>query len=67
MPIKSGKPNLGSQLKTNNKLMNIPRAGAQKPGRVGEVATNNKLFSTRGGGRNGNAGKMGGKKAKSMY
>jgi hypothetical protein len=65
--MKQGKPNLSSQLKTNNKLMSIPRAGAQKPGRVGEVATNNKLFSTRGGGHASGAGKMGKKKARSMY
>ena len=66
MPIKVGKPNLNSRLKTPFK-MSVPRSGAQKPGRVGEVATNNKLFSTKGGGKTHNSGKPSGKKPKSMY
>jgi hypothetical protein len=50
MPFKMRKPNLGGQLKTSFN-MGIPRAGGQKPGRVGEVATNNKIFSLNSGGR----------------
>lgn len=63
--MKPGKPNLGSQLKTSF-TMAIPKAGAQRPGRVGEVATNNKIFTKSGG----SAPKSGGPKrakAKSMY
>lgn len=61
-----GKPNLGSKLKTSFK-MNVSRSGAQKAGRVGEVATNNRLFSVRGGGKVHNSSKPSSKKPKSMY
>ena len=64
MPSAKRKPNLGSQLKTSFN-MSIPRAGAQKPGRVGEVATNNKIVSMNSGGR---APKSAGpKRSKRMY
>lgn len=65
MPMKMGKPNTNSQLKTAMNMGAVPRAGAQKPGRVGEIATNNKIFSTRGGGNKPNSGGM--KKGKRMY
>lgn len=58
MPSMLRKPNLGTNLKTSFN-MSIPRAGAQRPGRVGEVATNNKIVSMNSGGR---APKSGGPK-----
>lgn len=64
MPMSKRKPNLGGQLKTSFN-MSIPKAGAQKPGRVGEVATNNKIFSMNSGGRAPKSGGM--KKGKRMY
>lgn len=64
MPMTMRKPNLGSQLKTVFN-MSIPKAGAQKPAKVGEVATNNKIFSLNSGGK---APKSAGpKKGKRMY
>lgn len=66
MPMKPGKPNLGSNLKTSFS-MSVPRAGAQKPGRVGEVATNNKIFTGKGGGSAPSGSKPKRTKAKSMY
>lgn len=66
MPMKPGKPNLGSNLKTSFN-MSIPRAGAQRPGRVGEVATNNKIFTNAGGGRASGGSKPKRTKGKSMY
>lgn len=65
MPTKISKPNLTSQLKTSMPTGSIPRAGAQKPGRVGQVATNSKIFSVSGGGRK-SAG-SGPKRGKRMY
>lgn len=63
MPMKNmGKPNTSSNFKTSSKLMNISRAGAQKPGRVGQVATNNKIVSARGGSAPKAAGMKRGKK-----
>lgn len=66
MPSKVGKPNLGANLKTSFN-MSIPRAGAQTPGRVGEVATSNKIFTGKGGGRASGGSKPKRTKAKSMY
>lgn len=61
-----GKPNTSSKLKTAMPSGSIPRAGAQKPGRVGQLATNNKIVSgVKGGGHNSNPGGM--KKGKRMY
>lgn len=65
MPTKIGKPNTSSQLKTAMNMGAVPRAGAQKPGRVGEIATNNKIFSARGGAKG--PGNSGPKRPKRMY
>lgn len=66
MPMKNmGKPTLG-KVKTGFKLMSIPRSAPQKASRVGEIASNNKLVSSRGGkGHNSGAGGM--KRGKRMY
>jgi hypothetical protein len=65
MPLKNlGKPTMGN-LKTGTKLMSIPHASPQRPGRVGQIATNNKIVSKRGGGASNHGGggmKRGGKK-----
>lgn len=66
MPMKNmGKPNLTSQLKSS--LPNsVSRAGAQRAGKVGQIATNNKIVSfKRGGGHNSTPSKP--KRGKRMY
>lgn len=65
MPMNMRKPNLTSQLKTWMPSGAISRSGAQRPGRVGEVATNNKIFSMNSGGRAPKG--SGPKKSKRMY
>ena len=64
MPLKNmGKPTMGN-LKTGFKLMSIPRSAPQRPGRVGEIATNNKIVTKRGAGHNSGGGM---KRSKRMY
>lgn len=66
MPMKMGKPNTSNQLKSAMPSGSIPRAGAKTPGRVGQIATNNKIFSgVKGGGSKPNSGGM--KRGKRMY
>lgn len=66
MPMKVGKPNTSSQLKSAMPTGSIPRASAQQPGRVGQIATNNKIVSgVKGGGSKPNSGGM--KRGKRMY
>ena len=66
MPLKNmGKPNMGN-LKSGSKLISIPRAAPQRAGKVGQIATNNTIVSTKGGGSRGNSGNAG-KRSKRMY
>ena len=66
MPTPKRKPNLGNQLKTSFN-MSIPRAGAQMPGRVGQVATNTGQWKnpSSGGNSGGSAPKR--SKGRRMY
>lgn len=65
MPMPKRKPNLGSQLKTSFN-MSIPRAGAQRPGRVGQIATNVGQWKNPGGGNSGGSAPKRGK-GRRMY
>lgn len=66
MPLKNlGKPNIGSKLKTAMNVSSVPRSAPQRAGKVGQLATNNKIVSTRGGSRGG--GNSMPKRGKRMY